>query len=91
MINFSYFKLLICTLLDNYYKTNKDMTKKVLQNKHPIWKDKTVIDVAGDIGFESIFGTQACRMFVMGNWNKVSLTVDFLVRAILRNECITII
>ena len=72
VISSRHFESLICKLIDTYYKTSKEMTTKVVANKLELWKLKPVIHVAGEVGLKSLFGKQACKMFVMENWDKAS-------------------
>ena len=77
----------MCKLIDTYYKTSKEMTTKVIENKLELWKFKPVIHVAGEIGLESLFGKQACKKFVKENWYKVAMKIPCCYDAIVQ-ECL---
>ena len=59
------------SLLDAYFKTNKEMTEKVLKNKIPLWRNQSLIDVAGDIGQKSIIGKPGCQSVLAKRWKEV--------------------
>ena len=68
------------SLLDAYFKTSKEMTEKVLKNKIPLWRNQSVIDVAGDIGQKSIVGKPGCQSVLAKRWKEVALVKFFLNR-----------
>ena len=72
-LHLRHFEDLICKLLDTYYNTSKEMTKKVLRKEIPLWNNQTVVEVAGSIGLKKIFGNQGCQMVLKEDWKEVGL------------------
>ena len=68
---FRYFESLVCAVLETYYKIDQGMAQKVLCKKVPLWNDRTVIDMAGDIGLKSFFSQQACQRIMEEAWYEV--------------------
>jgi len=66
-----YFESLVCAVLETYYKIDQGMAQKVLCKKVPLWNDRTVIDMAGDIGLKSFFSQQACQRIMEEAWYEV--------------------
>ena len=77
MYYFSYFEKRILHLLDTYYETDKDKTKRVLTRNIPLWNNKSLIDVAGDIGLKSFIAKQGCQMVLEEQWSEVSFQINF--------------
>ena len=63
----------MCDLLDRFFKTNKDMTEKVLKHEIPLWNNHTFLDVAGEVGLTSVFGKQGCQVLLENEWKKVRI------------------
>jgi len=66
-----YFESLMSSLLDAYFRTDKKMTEKVLTNKRPLWRNQSLIDVAGDIGLKSLIGKPGCQSVLAKRWKEV--------------------
>ena len=80
---FRYFESLMSSLLDAYFRTDKKMTEKVLTNKRPLWRNQSLIDVAGDIGLKSLIGKPGCQSVLAKRWKEVVFVNFFLYRKIM--------
>ena len=73
IIRFSYFESLMCFLLNNYFKTSQEMTEKVLTSRIPLWRNQTLIEVAGDIGLKHFIGSPGSRAVLEKQWSEVTV------------------
>ena len=79
VISFRYFESLVGKLIDAYFKVNKEMAEKAIANRLELWKFKPLFHVAGEVELKSVFGKEACKMFVRENWGKVIENFHLLV------------
>ena len=66
-------------LLDTYYETDKGMTKKVLTRNIPLWNNRNLIDIAGDIGLKFFIAKPGCQMVLEEQWGEVSIQLKYFI------------
>ena len=72
-------------LLNMYYETDKAMTEEVLNQKIPMWKGQSLVEVAGDIGMKPFIETPACQLVLAKAWKgEVGTHYHFASRAAFR-------
>ncbi len=63
-------------MLSVYYETDHAMTEKVLTRKIPMWRDRSLIEVAGDFKAKFFIEQPATQIVVKKAWTgEVNLTV----------------